>query len=74
MSEVRATHVKPGTAVRDFLLGKIAVPDHPATCLNPNGREGFVITEVLFEDGTVLVRGENTMWFGQSALIEVRMP
>ncbi len=64
----------PRTAVRDFLIGKIARPDHPATCANPNGREGFVITEVKFETENVFVQGEDTIWFGQGALLEIQLP
>lgn len=59
-------------AIRRFLIGHIARPDHPATCLNPSGREGFTITDVMVEEGRIAVRGDDTMWFGESAILEVR--
>lgn len=60
------------TAVRNWLLGVVAVPNHPATALNPNGREGFVITEVKVEGDTIYLRGPDTMWFGERSILELR--
>lgn len=57
-------------ALQRFLIGKIAVPDHPETVLNPNGRNGFLITEARRDpDGTFFFRGADTMWFGESCIL-----
>jgi len=61
-------------ALHGFLIGKVAVPDHPATVLNPNGRSGFVITEVRREDGRLFVRGNDTMWFGEGCITRFMVP
>jgi hypothetical protein len=57
-----------------FLIGKLAIPDHPATCLNPNGRNGFLISEAKLHEARILLRGADTMWFGQSMILEIRDP
>lgn len=58
-----------------FMIGKIAVPDHPVTVLNPNGREGFVITEATRDrDGKFAFRGADTMWFGEDCVLRFRDP
>ena len=57
--------------IASFLIGKAALPNHPATVLNPNGRAGFVITEVKRDfDGLYRFRGDDTMWFSESAIIK----
>lgn len=59
--------------VYNWLAGRWAYPNHPATVCNPNGVKGFKITEVKIEPdgdlpfGRIFVRGENTMWFGQNS-------
>lgn len=65
-----ASHL-PKDPIASFLIGKAALPDHPATVLNPNGRAGFVITEVKRDgEGRYCVRGDDTMWFGESVIIK----
>lgn len=57
-------------ALEEFMVGKIVYVDHPATCLNPNGRNGFTIKEVRRDDaGKFAFRGENTMWFGEGCVL-----
>ena len=58
--------------IESFLIGKTAKADHPITCMNPE--DTFTIVQVRVEvsshqeDGhKVLVRGENTMWFGYNS-------
>ncbi len=62
------------SAVRRSLINKTAKPDHPSTALNPNGRDGFVITEVMVENNKLFVRGVDTMWFGENSIIEICDP
>jgi hypothetical protein len=45
-------------------VGREAKADHPITCLNPEAT--FIIKQVRLEDGGIAVRGERTMWFGDS--------
>lgn len=52
------------------LIGKKAKADHPITCANPE--EYFIIKEVRIDHDVVFVRGEKTMWFGES-LVEVEV-
>jgi hypothetical protein len=65
---------KTVNAITRFLIGKVAMPDHPATCLNPAGRDGFTITEAHVDGDTIYVRGADTMWFGQRSLLAIRLP
>lgn len=58
-------------SIKTLLIGKLARPDHTATVANPNGRDGFIIHDAKIEDGRLAVRGEDTMWFGESALLEI---
>ena len=61
------------TTIENFLIGKTARADHPITCMNPE--ETFKIIAVRIEQTLscqeeghkVLVRGENTMWFGYNS-------
>lgn len=52
--------------VLNSLIGKTATADHPITCANPDIE--FIIHDVKLERGIVFVRGENTMWFGESMI------
>lgn len=57
------------SALDKFLLGKVAIPNHPATILNPNGREGFVIVDVRRDNDSLFFRGHDTMWFGENSIL-----
>lgn len=51
--------------IKDWLKGKLAAVNHPITPLNPS--EYFTIVDVKIEEnGKIFVRGEHTMWFGES--------
>lgn len=49
-----------------LLVGKEVEASHPITCLNPE--KIFVVSEAIIKDNRIFVRGENTMWFGQSMI------
>lgn len=49
-----------------FLVGLPAKANHPITVLNPD--KVFTIKEVKIENNTIFVRGEKTMWFGESLI------
>lgn len=52
--------------VLNNLIGKTATAEHPITCANPDLE--FIITDVKLDRGILFVRGENTMWFGESMI------
>jgi hypothetical protein len=50
-------------------IGDEVMADHPITCLNPS--RTFRIAYVEYRDGSMSVRGEETMWFGLSLIKRV---
>lgn len=50
--------------VARLLIGKTAKADHPITCLNP--APTFKIFGAKIANDRIFVRGEETMWFGES--------
>ena len=58
--------------LREFLIGKHVVVDHPKTCLNPTGKEGFKIIDVSIDGDRIFVRGQETCWFGERSILEIR--
>ncbi len=59
------------TTLRNHLIGRLAITNHPITVLNPE--ETFGIVDVNLEHdpdleyGRIFVRGEKTCWFGQDS-------
>jgi hypothetical protein len=54
--------------IKEILVGKEAKADHPITIANPT--ETFTIVDAKIEERggefIILVRGENTCWFGRN--------
>jgi hypothetical protein len=54
----------------EFSIGNLVTADHPITVLNPD--RNFKIFQIECDSRHVRVRGENTMWFGESLVTKVK--